>query len=189
VTVAEVLLFHHVQGLTPGVQAFAEDLRAAGNEVHVPDLFDGQTFSTLDEAMTWADGVGLEALAERGVELAQELAPALVYAGLSFGVMPAQRLAQQRAGARGALLYHSGIPLGWFGDRWPDDVPLQMHVKEDDDAGDVDDMRELAEVEGAELYVYPGDAHLFLDRSLDVFDPEAYALVLERTLAFLDRVG
>jgi dienelactone hydrolase len=41
--VAEVVLFHHAQGLTPGVAAFADGLRSAGHIVHTPDLFDGRT--------------------------------------------------------------------------------------------------------------------------------------------------
>src|SRR5437773_964554 len=48
---AEVLLFHHAQGLTPGVHAFADELRAAGHTVHTPDLFDGRTFGSIDHGM------------------------------------------------------------------------------------------------------------------------------------------
>jgi dienelactone hydrolase len=43
---AEVVVFHHVQGLTPGVNAFADELRRAGHAVHTPDLFEGRTFDT-----------------------------------------------------------------------------------------------------------------------------------------------
>ena len=50
---AEVLLFHHAQGLTPGVSAFADELRGAGHTVHVPDLFDGRTFGSIDEGMAF----------------------------------------------------------------------------------------------------------------------------------------
>lgn len=35
---AEVLLFHHALGRTPGVLAFADDLRRVSHTVHVPDL-------------------------------------------------------------------------------------------------------------------------------------------------------
>ena len=48
---AEVLLFHHAQGLTSGIQAFADELRVAGHTVHTPDLFDGRTFGSIDEGM------------------------------------------------------------------------------------------------------------------------------------------
>ena len=45
------------------------------------------------------------------------------------------------------------------------------------------------EVANAELFLYPGDGHLFTDSSLGDFDEEAAALLEERVLAFLDRVG
>ena len=185
---AHVLLFHHILGLTDGVVAFADAVRAGGHEVATPDLFDGRTFASIDEGQAYTQEIGSDALRQASDAAAEALPADLVYAGFSLGVMQAQRLAQQRRGARGALLFHSGIALGWFGDHWPDGVPLQAHVKRDDPFGDVDDLRALSEAAGGELYLYDGDAHLFTDRSLDVYDAAATALVLERTLAFLDAV-
>jgi dienelactone hydrolase len=109
--VAEVLLFHHAQGLTSGVVAFADDLRAAGHVVHTPDLYDGKTFTELDDGIAYAKEVGFETLAERGRAAAEGLPGELVYAGLSLGAMSAQELAQTRPGAGGALLLHAAIPL------------------------------------------------------------------------------
>lgn len=185
---AEVLLFHHAQGLTDGVRAFADDLRAAGHEVTVPDLYGGRVFATLDEGVAHAEAVGFGAIVAAGVEAAQDLPRDLVYAGFSLGAMPAQQLAQQRPGARGALLYHSAVPPEEFGGSWPADVPLQMHIMRDDPWDDLPVMEQLAEA-GGELFTYDGDAHLFTDRSLDAHDPEAAGLVTERTLDFLGRVG
>src|SRR5690348_1866890 len=108
---AEVLLFHHAQGLTPGVIAFADDLRAGGHTVHTPDLFEGRTFASIDEGMAYVEGVGFEAMRERGVGVADDLPAELVYLGFSLGVLPAQKLAQTRAGARGAVLFYSAIPI------------------------------------------------------------------------------
>jgi dienelactone hydrolase len=48
---AEVVLFHHAQGLTPGIVAWAGELRQAGHTVHTPDLFDGRTFGSIEEGM------------------------------------------------------------------------------------------------------------------------------------------
>ena len=62
---AEVLLFHHAQGLTPGVQAFADELRAAGHTVHAPDLFDGRTFDSIDEGMAFIRGSGMDEMVEK----------------------------------------------------------------------------------------------------------------------------
>lgn len=188
---AEVLLYHHIQGLTDGVKAFADDLREAGHTVHTPDLFDGRTFASIEEGFGFARDAGFDALRERGAFAAEGLGSELVYAGFSFGVMIAQRLVQTRPGARGALLLHSCVPFTEFGEVWPDGVPVQIHGKEGDEFFDEDlpAARELAEsVPTAELFTYPGDQHLFADSSLDAYDPEAAALLMERVRAFLASV-
>lgn len=185
---AEVLLYHHVQGLTEGVRAFAEDLRRAGHSVHTPDLFDGRTFGTLQEGMAFAREAGFEALGERGVAAAETVSSEAVYAGFSFGVMVAQRLAQTRPGARGALLASAALPASEFGGSWPDGVPLQIHLKEGDEFAEEDlpAARELVTAADAgELFLYPGDGHLFADRSLPDYDEAAAQLMTERVLGFL----
>jgi dienelactone hydrolase len=192
---AEVLLFHHAQGLTPGVAAFAEALRAAGHTVHTPDLFDGRTFDSIDEGMAFIEGAGMDALRERGVHTADDLPTDLVYAGFSFGEMVAQQLAQTRPGARGALLFYSCIPISgeWAFGPWPEGVPVQIHGADADPyfvgEGDIDAAREIVDqVDDAELFLYPGDQHYFADSSLPSFDAEATALLTSRVLAFLARV-
>ena len=130
---AEVLLYHHIQGLTDGVLAFADDLRKAGHDVHTPDLFDGSTFGSIEEGFGFARDQGLDAVRERGAAAADELGAGLVYAGFSFGVTIAQQLAQTRPGARGALLMYSCIPVSEFGEAWPEGVPVQIHGKEGDE--------------------------------------------------------
>jgi dienelactone hydrolase len=193
---AEVLLFHHAQGLTPGVRAFADVLRAAGHTVHTPDLYDGRTFQSLDEGVAHAAEVGFEVLLARGVRAADGLPPGLVYAGFSLGEMAAQKLAQTRPGARGALLFYSCIPITgeWAFGPWPDGVPVQIHGMDADPIfageGDIDAAREIVEnAEDAELFLYPGDQHYFADSSLPSFDAGATALLTRRVLEFLDRVG
>jgi dienelactone hydrolase len=188
---AEVLLYHHIQGLTDGVRAFADSLRQGGHTVHTPDLFDGRTFGSIEEGFGFARDRGFEAIRERGSAAADELGPGLVYAGFSFGVTIAQRLAQTRPGARGALLMYSCIPVAEFGEAWPEGVPVQIHGKEGDEYFDEDlpAARELAgSAAAAELFVYPGDQHLFADSSLDAYDPETSALLQERVQAFLASV-
>ncbi len=129
---AEILLFHHAQGLTPGVISFADQLRAAGHVVHTPDLYDGKTFDTVEDGVAHAQEVGFDTVIERGVRAADGLPERMVYAGFSLGVMPAQSLAQTRPGARGALLFHGALPPSEFGGPWPQDLPLQIHIMEDD---------------------------------------------------------
>ena len=185
----EVVLYHHVQGLTDGVRSFADDLRQAGHTVHTPDLFGGRTFDTIEEGMAFAGEAGFGALVERGVAAAQELRPEVVYAGFSFGVMPAQQLAQTRPGARGAVFMSGCLPIEEFGDEWPEGVPVQVHGKEGDPffAEDLEAARALvASADRAELFLYPGEEHLFADPSLPAYDAAAAGALTERVLAFLD---
>jgi dienelactone hydrolase len=195
---AEVVLFHHVQGLTDGVRAFAEELGAGGHTVHTPDLFEGALPASIDEGIALSGEIGDEELAARAGRFVAELPPELVYAGFSSGVVHAQRLAQTRAGARGALLYEACLPLTgpWSFGPWPDGVPVQVHGMDQDPffarEGDLDAARELVAAVGpevAEVFTYPGDRHLFTDSSLPGHDHEARALVLERSRALLDRLG
>ncbi len=146
---AEVVLYHHVQGLTEGVRSFADELR---NEA---------------------------------------IRPESVYAGFSFGVMVAQRLAQTRPGARGALLMYSCLPVSEFGDAWPEAVPVQVHGKNADPffAEDLEAAQALVDsTDRAELFLYPGEEHLFADSSLPAYDAAAAVLLTERVVAFLDAV-
>lgn len=187
---AQVLLFHHALGRTEGVIAFADVLRADGHQVHTPDLFDGRTFTNIEDGVAYAQEVGFSEVLARGARAADELSADLVYGGFSLGVLPAQQLAQTRQGARGALLFHSCVPPAEFGTAWPDEVPVQIHGMEADpwfvDDGDLDAARELAaSTKRAELFLYPGDQHLFTDASLDAYDADATGLLLRRVLDLL----
>lgn len=189
---AEILLFHHAQGQTPGFLAFADDLRAAGHVVHTPDLYNGKTFADLDAGVGYAREVGFGTILDRGRLSADGLPNELVYGGFSLGVMPAQLLAQTRPGAKGALLLSAALPASEFGDSWPHGVPLQIHMMEDDEWAqeDLPAARELAEtVDAAELFLYPGDRHLFADNSLTDYDESAATLLRQRVLAFLENAG
>jgi dienelactone hydrolase len=190
---AELLLFHHIQGLTAGIEAFAEDLRRAGHTIHVPDLFDGQTFGSISEGAAYANGEGHPDFSALADEAAAQLPAGIVYAGFSFGVMEAQRLAQTRAGAAGAVLVDACVPISgeWAFGPWPSGMPVQIHGMEADEFfagdGDIDAAREIVATvgPGAELYVYPGDRHLWADSSLPAYDAAAAALLRQRVLAFL----
>ncbi|MDQ1721479.1 MAG: hypothetical protein QOI26_1213 [Pseudonocardiales bacterium] len=186
----EVALFHHAQGLTPGVVAFADELRRAGHTVHTPDLFEGRTFDTVAQGVGHAEQIGFGEVIERGVRAVDGLPAELVYAGFSLGVLPAQRLTQTRAGARGALLFHSCVPVSEFSSAWPDGVPVQVHAMDADPFfvgdGDIDAARALVDqAEDAELFLYRGDQHLFADSSLPSYDADAAALLSQRVLGFL----
>ena len=189
----EVLLFHHAQGQTPGFRAFADELRGAGHTVHTPDLLDGHTFDSIDDGLAYVTELGgFGEVIERGDRVAEALPNELVYAGFSLGVVCAQKLAQTRPGARGALLFYSCVPVSEFGS-WPAGVPAQIHGMDADpffvEEGDVDAARELVEsADEAELFLYPGDQHYFADSSLPSYRPDAAALLSQRVLEFLDAV-
>ena len=187
---AEIVLFHHAQGLTLGVTAFADELRHAGHIVHTPDLFDGHIFDSIEKGMGFVKDLGFSEVIERGERAVEDLPMELVYAGFSLGVVPAQKLAQTRPGARGALLFYSCIPVSEFGQAWPKGVPVQVHGMDADPIfvgeGDIDAARALVdEAEDGELFLYPGDQHYFADSSLPSYDGEATALLLQRVLKFL----
>ncbi|GCE76882.1 dienelactone hydrolase family protein [Cellulomonas biazotea] len=191
---AEVVLFHHAQGLTPGVQTFAETLRVAGHTVHVPDVYDGRTFDDLDAGIAYAEQVGFQEVVDRGVRAVADLPPALVVIGFSLGVMAAQTVVQKRPGTVAAVLVGSCVPPEALGGAWPDRVPLQVHGMDADPVfvgeGDLDAARDLVDaVPDGELFLYPGDAHLFMDASLPAYDEDAAALLRERVLTFLSRVA
>ncbi len=191
----EIMLFHHAHGLTAGVSHLADRFRAAGHVVHTPDLYSGHVFEDLDEGLAHARSAGFGEVGARGLRAAADLgARDLVVAGLSLGVIPAQQLAQSSPAVRGAVLLHACLPREEVGDgTWPADVPLQVHGMDADPffAGeDLDAARELTEaVQDAQLFVYPGAQHLFTDDSLPSYDEAATALLTERVLALLARVG
>jgi len=99
-------------------------------------------------------------------------------------------LAQTRPGAKGALLFHSCVATSEFGGPWPTGVPLEIHMMEADkwvQELDLDAARQLVEtVETAELFLYPGDRHLFADNSLPDYDDSAATLLKQRVLRFLE---
>ena len=195
---ADVVLFHHVQGVTDGVVAFADALRAGGHTVHTPDLFDGERPPSIDDGIALARGLGDAELETRAARAVADLGEQLVYGGFSLGAALGQQLAQTRPGARGALLYEGCMPITgeWAVGPWPDGLPVQIHGMEQDPffalEGDLDAARALVEAVGperAELFVYPGDGHLFTDSSLPAHDPDATTQVLQRSREFLNRLG
>lgn len=190
----EVALFHHALGLTPGIEAFARELREAGHTVHTPDLFDGKTFATIDDGVGYAGEIGFGEVLDRARRAAEALPTDVVYIGFSLGVVAAQMLAQTRSGAQGAVLCYSCVPYTEFGEAWPEGVPVQIHGMDADsyfaDEGDLDAARELVASTGnAELFVYSGDQHYFADSTLPSYRPEAAELLMSRVLGFLDANG
>jgi dienelactone hydrolase len=190
----EVVLFHHALGLTPGIHSFAERLRQAGHTVNAPNLFDGRTFARVHEGVAHAESIGFGEVMARGERAVEGLPSELVYVGFSLGVLPAQRLAQTRPGALAAVLCYSAVPVSEFGDSWPEEVPVQIHGMDNDPIfvgeGDIDFAREIVDqANDGELFLYSGEDHYFADDTLPSYDAEATALMTERILGLLARVG
>ena len=191
----DVVLFHHVQGLTPGVRALAAELAGDEHTVHTPDLYDGRTFTSLEEGIAHVKSLDADATRRAVDSIVAALPQPLVFAGISWGVTHAQRLAQTRSGARGALLFEACFPLGEDGfGPWPTGVPIQVHGMDDDEffahEGDLEAARDLVAVTGpqlGEVFTYRGSGHLFVDDSLPSYDPSAAALAIGRGRAFLNR--
>ena len=189
---ATVLLFHHALGQTSGFLAFAEEVREAGHTVHAPDLYEGRTFADLEQGVGNARQIGFGEIIRRGVAAADDLPADIVYAGMSLGVMPAQSLAQRRRGASGALFLSGALPPSEFESPWPKGVPVQIHMMDADPWSEEDRPAAealVADVDDGELFLYPGSGHLFADPGAGDYDEQAAALLKDRTLAFLDRVG
>ncbi len=191
---AEGVLFHHALGLSPGITAFADELRTEGHMVHTPDLFEGRTFDSIESGMAFVEGVGFGEVIQRGAAAAQELPAEVVYLGFSLGVLPAQMLAQNRPGARGAVFVYACVPVTEFGEQWPKDVPVQIHGMDADPffvgEGDIEAAREIvAQAEDGELFLYPGDQHYFADPTLPSYDEQAATLLRRRVLDFLAAHG
>lgn len=188
-----VLLFHHVLGVTEGIRWFADELRAAGHDVTVADLWDGATFPSIDEGVAHAQEVGFRTVIQQGTELADDLPDGSVVIGFSLGALPAQNVAQHRPGIRGAVLLYSAVPAAEFGAAWPADVAVQIHIAEHDEnleEGELDGAKALAaEAADGTIYLYPGTAHLIAEKGFADYDPESAELILGRTKEFLDRIG
>jgi len=196
---AEVVLFHSVLGLGPGVISAADKLRAAGHAVHTPDYFDGEVFDDLNDGMRKEEALGYQEIARRASESVAGLPDGLVYAGFSLGAVHAEVLAASRPGALGAVLMHGAVPVEALGEyfgveRWPEGVPVQVHYAADDPwveaKEEVVPLGEAVRGAGAafEAYTYPGSAHLFSDPGLSEYDRVSTEVMFERVISFLDRI-
>lgn len=187
---AEILLFHHARGLTPGVVAFAETLRTAGHTVHAPDLYDGRVFPDTEAGVAHRQALGADTVGERAAAAAADLPADIVYAGMSMGCAPATALLLERPGARGAFFLYGATAPSWWEAEWPAGVPAQSHQAVGDPWREPEvDAMFAKEVPGAQLFDYAVTGHLFADSSTEEYDEGAAALATERILAFLAQLS
>ncbi|MEU4498182.1 dienelactone hydrolase family protein [Streptomyces sp. NPDC023998] len=184
-----IMLFHSVYGLRPAVRAAADRLREAGHQVHVPDLFEGQTVESVEEGRELKDKIGNEELLRRAILAASPYSDrGLVYAGFSLGGSIAQNLAMGDEKARGLLLVHGTSDIAEGAS--VDELPVQLHVADPDpfephdwlSAWYLQMQRAGADVE---VYRYPGAGHLYTDPELPDYDEAAAEQTWRVALGFL----
>jgi dienelactone hydrolase len=196
---AEVVLFHSVLGLSPGVISAAERLRAAGHTIHTPDLFDGEVFDDIEEGLRKEEALGFQEIARRTGEFVAGLPEGLVFCGFSLGAVHAEALAASRPGALGAVLMAGAVPVEaleeYFGiERWPEGVPVQVHYAADDPwveaEEEVEPLGEAVRGAGAafDAHSYPGSGHLFFEPGVPEYDLASSEEMWKRVLVFLDRI-
>lgn len=183
---ANVVVFHHVLGLTEGVLQFAESLRADGHNVWCPDLFKGKHFESLEEGCKYEEDVmGWEGMIAESEKAVADVPADAYFLGFSMGAVYAQRLAELRPGAKGAILMHGCVQGGFFATEWPAGVRLQIHQTSGDPWTDMSTMATLCEQVGGELYEYPGPGHILSDPVFPEYNAETAELILGRVKNFL----
>ncbi|GGL84819.1 dienelactone hydrolase [Streptomyces fumigatiscleroticus] len=185
-----IMLFHSTYGLGPAVRGAADRLREAGHQVWTPDLFEGRTFTTVEEGMAHQEETGREELLKRAVLAAAPYSErGLVYAGFSLGASIAQTLALGDHRARGLLLLHGTSDIAPTAEA--DGLPVQLHVAEPDPF-ETDDwlsawyLRMGRIGADVEVHRYPGAGHLYTDPDLPDYDEEAAEATWRVALGFLD---
>jgi dienelactone hydrolase len=184
---ATILLLHSVRGLRELERGAAERLRAAGHLVTTPDLFDGETASTLDEGVAIEERLWPEPLLGRAAAAADALPADAVLAGFSMGANLATQIWERRKATAGLLLLHG---LGEIPEAPRAGVPLQAHLAEPDGFAPESEIASWQAMAArkrvsAEVVRYPGAGHNFTPPSLPDHDAAAAALLWERALAFL----
>jgi dienelactone hydrolase len=154
-------------------------------------------FDDLDDGLRKRDELGGAEILRRAREAVARLPAGLVFAGFSLGNDPAELLAAERPGARGALLLHGAVPIEAFSEfgveRWPEGVPVQVHYAAEYPWVEAEEVAALGDaVRGAgasfEEHSYPGSGHLFADPGLPEYDRASSEAMWRRALTFLDRV-
>ncbi|MGW0733376.1 dienelactone hydrolase family protein [Streptomyces sp. NPDC002851] len=185
----DIMLFHSAHGLRPAVHAAADRLRAAGHEVHVPDLYDGRTTETVEEGMKIKEEIGSDELLRRAVAAAAPHSErGLVYAGFSLGGSLAQNLALADEKAKGLLLLHGTSDIA--DDAAVDELPVQLHVADPDPFEPHDwlnawYLRMRRAGADVEVFRYAGAGHLYTDPDLPDHDAEAAEETWRVALGFL----
>ena len=189
----QILLFHHELGLTDGVRALAQKIEAGGHTVHLPDLYEGRTFTTVQQGLAHLNEIGRAQIEARGVAATAEHRQASVVAGISMGVAPAFKAAQTVPAFRACIAVSAALPLNTYAPLWMPHVALQVHLGTDDPRVTQQELplaRSYASSaeepdNPADLFEYETAAHLFMDSSTPEYDEALTDLLVERINALL----
>ena len=182
----EVILFHSVLGLRPGVAALADRLTEAGHPTHAPDLYAGRSTADVAEGFALYEAIGRDVILARAREAAAGLPARAALAGISAGAGVAGALWAERPEAAG-VIFLSGpgpIPLPR-----PSGAPVQMHMARPDPFDDeafVAAWSADANAGPLAVFRYDGVGHNFLDAGGPDFDATATEACIARLVAFLD---
>ncbi|WP_344842758.1 dienelactone hydrolase family protein [Nonomuraea dietziae] len=162
--------------------------RAAGTEVVTPDLYAGETATTIDRGFVLVERIGWEVIVERAREAVRTMPADTVLAGVSMGTGVVGDLLADRPDTAGVLLLHAIA-------RAPHDgagagLPVQVHVADPDvfaPPAAVAALEKAATGTGVDLrvFTYPGVGHFYTDASLPDHDRAAADLTWRRSLDFL----
>jgi dienelactone hydrolase len=189
---ANIVLFHSMLGLRPVELRAADRLRVAGHQVVTPDLYAGQTASTLDEGFRLKDHrIGWATIEQRAHQAVHNLPADTVLAGISMGAGVVSTLLPHRPDTAGVLLLHglASIPTAAR-----NGLPIQLHV------ADADEFAPPAEVSAwldaatrtgadAQVFTYQHAGHFYTDTSLPDHHAWATTLTWQRVLDFLRTVS
>lgn len=192
-----VLLLHGWWGLTPFVRRLCDRLADDGFVVMAPDLFDGRTAETPDEAEELLGSLSVDRAADLVLSTPVTLRnlPAtddhpIAVVGLSMGASLAFWLATRAPDQIAAA-------VGFYGTQDIDFEPATAaflgHFAEHDELVDDDDVVEMEAHlrlldKDVEFHRYAGTGHWFIEEDRPAaHDPAAATLAWDRTVAFLQR--
>jgi dienelactone hydrolase len=183
----QVVVFHSAYGLRQAEAGAAARLRAAGHDVITPDLYDGQSASTLDAALTLMDVVGWQVICARARQALEAVPGAAVLAGFSMGAGVIGSVWDQRQAAAGVVLLHGIAPVPASA---RPGLPVQVHLAEDDPFASRQAVaRWQADAAraglAAQVFTYPGAGHFYTDPGLADYHPASAGQTWQRVTAFL----
>lgn len=182
-----VLVAHPWWGLNQTIRDYGAALAAEGFVVGLPDLFDGQIATTIEDAEQLARGNWEQAgpkLTTALSELAGATGSAVGAVGFSFGAFHLLRLLGTDVPLRALAIYYATLLPS------APHIPVLAHLAELDSEESPADMQALSAALTAAgppnaAYTYAGMKHWFAEPDRPEFDGAAARLAFERTIGFL----